>query len=61
MSADGKTYARYQWSTPVKKYRDFDGRKVPVSCEATWKMADGDFTYVRFTLDEIEYNCSEFR
>lgn len=61
MSADGKTYARYQWSTPVKKYRDFDGRKVPVSCEATWKMPEGGFTYVRFNLDEIEYNCSEFR
>jgi hypothetical protein len=61
LSADGKTYARYQWSTPVKKYRDFDGRKVPVSCEASWKMPEGDFTYVRFTLDGIEYNCSEFR
>lgn len=61
MSADGKAYARYQWSTPVKRYRDFDGRKVPVSCEASWKMTDRDFTYVRFTLDEIEYNCTEFR
>jgi hypothetical protein len=61
LSADGKTYARYQWSTPVKKYRDFDGRKVPVSCEASWKMPKGDFTYVRFTLDEIDYNCTEFR
>jgi hypothetical protein len=61
LSPDGKNYARYQWSTPVKKYRDFDGRKVPVSCEATWTLEEGNFTYIRFNLEEIEYNCSEFR
>jgi hypothetical protein len=60
MSADGKNYARYEWSTPVKKYREFDGRKVPVACEAGWKMPEGDFTYIRFSLDEIAYNCKEF-
>jgi hypothetical protein len=61
MSSDGKTYARYQWSTPVKDYRDFNGRNVPVHGEATWTMPDREFTYIRFNLDEIEYNCTEFR
>lgn len=61
MSPDGRTFSRYQWSTPVKKYQAIDGRTVPAACEASWKMPEGDFTYVRFTLDEIEYNCTEFR
>jgi hypothetical protein len=38
LSADGKTFTNYSWSTPVKDYRDFYGRKVPVYGEATWKM-----------------------
>jgi hypothetical protein len=61
LSTNGKTYARYQWSTPVKEYRDFEGRKVPVYAEAGWQLPDGNFTYARFTIRDIEYNCSEFR
>jgi hypothetical protein len=61
LSADGKTFTPYPWSTPVKDYRDFDGRKVPVYGEAIWHMPEGLFTYARFNLKEIEYNCSEFR
>ncbi|MEI6839996.1 MAG: hypothetical protein WCK53_01915 [Methanomicrobiales archaeon] len=36
------------------------GLKVPVYGEAILKMPEGDFTYARFVLEEIEYNCSEF-
>jgi hypothetical protein len=61
MAADGKTFARYQWSTLVGEYRDFNGRKVPVYGEAAWQMPEGAFTYARFMLKEIEYNCPEFR
>lgn len=61
MTADGKTYARYPWSTMVKGYRDAGGRKVPVDAEATWKMPETEFTCARFTIGEIEYNCTEFR
>jgi hypothetical protein len=61
LSANGKTFTPYRWSTPVKGYRDFDGRKVPVYGEAVWQMPEGPFTYARFNLKEIEYNCPEFR
>ena len=61
MSADGKTFARYQWSTPVGEYRDFNGRRIPVYGEAAWNLPEGAFTYARFTLTDITYNCSEFR
>jgi len=61
LSGDGKTYTNYQWSTPVKGYRDFDGRKVPVYGEAVWHMPEGDFNYAKFILEEIEYNSTEFK
>ena len=61
LSADGKTYTNYPWSTPVKDYREFAGRKIPIYGEAVWHMPGRDFIYAKFTTEEIEYNCSEFR
>jgi hypothetical protein len=60
LSADGKSYESYPWSTPVRDYRDYDGRKVAAYGEAVWHMPGGEFTYAKFTLQEIEYNCTEF-
>jgi hypothetical protein len=61
MSADGKTYASYPWSTPVRDYRSFDGRMVPSYGEAVWHTPEGELSYAKFTLAEIEYNLSEPR
>jgi hypothetical protein len=61
LSADGKTYESYPWSTPVSDYREYDGRKVARYGEAIWHMPGGKFTYAKFTIDQIEYNCTEFR
>lgn len=61
LSADGKTYTKYKWSTPAKDYKDFDGRKVPIYGEAIWHMPEGDFTYAKFNLKEIEYNAKEYK
>ncbi|HTY58187.1 MAG TPA: DUF6544 family protein [Bacteroidota bacterium] len=61
LSSDGKTYESYPWSTPVSDYREFDGRKVAWYGEAAWLMPKGEFTYARFHLQEIEYNCRDFK
>jgi hypothetical protein len=61
LSSDGKTYSSYPWSTPVRTYRDFAGRKVPLDAEAVWHTPEGEFPYAQFTLEEIEYNCGGFR
>ena len=55
-SADGVTYRNLPWSTPVSDYRDFGGIRLPTRGDATWKQPEGDFTYARFLLEEIEYN-----
>jgi hypothetical protein len=61
LSADGKTYANYPWSTPVHEYRDLDGRRVASDAEVVWHMPEGDFSYGKFHLVTIEYNLTDLR
>ncbi len=60
LSSDGKTYLQYPWSTPVRDYRNFDGRLVPSYGEAIWLTPDGPFTYSNFYIEALEYNCQSF-
>ena len=57
-SADGVTYRRLPWSTPIGGYRDFGGVRLAARGDAVWKEPEGDFVYARFVLEEIEYNVS---
>ena len=58
-SADGKTYVKYRWSTPLRDYRDFGGHRLARAGEAIWQMPDGPLTYGRFELVELEYNVKQ--
>jgi hypothetical protein len=60
-TTDGKIYTSYPWSTPVREYRDFGGRKMPWYGEAIWHTPKGEYSYAKFNLAEIEYNCSEYK
>lgn len=55
-SADGKTYLRYPWSTPVTDYGEFDGFRLLSRGDAVWAEPAGPFPYARFVVDEITYN-----
>jgi len=59
MSADGKTYKKYKWSTPVKKYKEIDGRKFISNAQAIWHTPHGEFTYADFDIKDIEYNVTD--
>jgi hypothetical protein len=61
LSADGKTFESYPWSTPVGSYKPIGGRKVMSYGEAVWHTPNGEFIYGKFNLAEIEYNLREFR
>ena len=61
LSSDGKTYTSYPWSTPLRDYREIDGRRVPTYGEAVWLMPQGAFTYGRFNLERIEYDVKDLR
>jgi len=60
-SVDGKTYNNYKWSTPIKDYKGFDGRKIPTYGEAIWHTPEGSFSYANFHIKEIEYNCKKYK
>ncbi|MEO8480854.1 MAG: DUF6544 family protein [Acidobacteriota bacterium] len=57
-SADGTTFARERWTTPVSSYRWFGNRRVAATAEARWTTANGAFTYATFELTNIAYNVS---
>jgi hypothetical protein len=59
-TADGKIYNNYEWTTPVKNYKENNGRKTASYGEAIWHKPEGEFCYGKFNLLEIEYNCKEF-
>ncbi len=47
----------YPFSTPVHEWNTIDGRQIVSHGDAIWHYPDGEFTYGRFFLREIEYNC----
>jgi hypothetical protein len=55
---DGKTVLT-PWIGRCADYRDFNGFRVPSSIEAGWSLPDGEFSYARFRVINLEYNISE--
>jgi hypothetical protein len=55
MSADGKTYERWPWRTPLRDYGDFGGFRLAGFGATVWKLRDGDFTYGEFNLQRMIY------
>ncbi|TGM78323.1 hypothetical protein EHR01_07635 [Leptospira mtsangambouensis] len=53
---DDGSLRKARWSTPVKDYKELNGIKVPTYGEAIWKYPEGDYTYGKFFLKNIEYN-----
>jgi hypothetical protein len=61
LTENGKDYVNYRWSTPVSRYVDFDGRKIPTHGEAIWHTPEGEFSYAKFDLKEIKFNVEKFQ
>ncbi|MEA2724107.1 MAG: hypothetical protein QOH59_1878, partial [Gemmatimonadales bacterium] len=57
-SADGKTFTRMRWSTPLAGYRQFGSHQLMARGEGVWHPPAGDYSYLRFNLDAIEYNVA---
>ena len=45
-----------RWSTPVRDYREFDGRRVATQGDAVYAYPEGDFVYGRFALRQIRFD-----
>jgi len=57
-TTDGKTYEQLRWSTPVRAWRTFDGRRLPVEAEAIWQSDELAFAYARFEILGVDYNVA---
>lgn len=56
LAKDGKTFTPMRWSTPVSGYRDFGSHRLMSHGEGIWHAAAGDYAYLRFEVEAIEYN-----
>ncbi len=58
MTSSGKTYELHRWSTPVREWKEFDGRRLPAVIETVWDLSGEEFVYGRFELIEVQYNVT---
>jgi hypothetical protein len=57
-SADGKSFTKMRWSTPLTAYRGFGAHRLMGRGEGIWHAPSGHYSYLRFVLDSIEYNVA---
>lgn len=55
-SADGKTFTRQRFSTPVRDYRAYGPLRLAAHGDARWHPPEGAFTYGEFELVEVALN-----
>ncbi|MBN1152691.1 MAG: hypothetical protein JXA58_05710 [Dehalococcoidia bacterium] len=50
------TYRLDKWSTPVTEYGTLGGLRVPTVGQGVWQLAEGDLSYVKLRVADINYN-----
>lgn len=56
-SPDGKHTTPERWSTPLRAYRWFHTTRIASHGDGRWRAPAGEFTYIEFNLDAIDYNA----
>jgi len=47
---------RYDWIMSISDYKTFEGIKVPAKMTSTWKLDEGDWTWLKLEVTDIKYN-----
>jgi lipoprotein signal peptidase len=47
---------KFEWVITVDEYRTFDGIRVPAKMKATWRLKDGDWTWLDLEIMGLKYN-----
>ena len=50
-----------RWEIEAKEWKAMDGCLVPVRGDVRWKLAEGDFTFYRWELTELEYGQNRWQ
>jgi hypothetical protein len=45
-----------EWIITANESRILNGIKIPVKCEATWKLESGNWTWLKLEISDLEYN-----
>lgn len=48
-----------KWVGQLTNYKEINGVIIPTTIEALWRLKEGDFSYVNFNLEKIEYDKPE--
>jgi hypothetical protein len=59
-TTDGKSYKNYPWLTPVKEFREINGRMMPARAEAIYQYPDREFCYAEFEIKDVRMNCAYY-
>lgn len=57
--SDGGGASLQDWSVSASAWRRFQGVEVPSAGSVSWLLPEGEFTYYRWEINELEYNVSE--
>ena len=52
----GKGYERARWSTPLRRYREANGLRIPSEGDAVWHLPGGEFPYIQASIGEVSYD-----
>lgn len=47
------------WQVDMLGYKTFHGIRIPNRCRVTWKLSNGDFTWLELEITDIDYNNPE--
>jgi hypothetical protein len=48
-----------KWTVTATKIEERNGIKIPVACEASWALEQGDWTWLKLKITDIQYNLKE--
>ena len=51
---------RHEWVIDVNEHAKVNGVKIPVKMTATWKLDEGDWTWLEMEITDIKYNTISF-
>ncbi|MBC6368844.1 DUF6544 family protein [Algoriphagus sp. AK58] len=47
---------RHEWVLEVSQHGEMQGIRVPIEMTATWKLEEGDWTWLHLKITDIQYN-----
>lgn len=49
---------RHEWIMQISDYDTFEGIRVPAKMTSTWKLDEGDWTWLKLEVTDIKYNLN---